>query len=199
MQDENDLLKGMRSECRTCIRKAGRLGVTVQEAEDEGFIDDYYSQLIDVFAKQRLVPTYDRQRVSSLIHYLLPTGNVLLLRALDADGRCIATMISVGMHNRAEVWGSASWRAHQHLRPNEVLFWHTMRYWKSRSVQVLDFGGAGDYKRKYGGYEISVPWMRISRHPVLPLLRNCAALMFSARQRWQRIQYLIANDNILPR
>jgi hypothetical protein len=184
LQDDKDLLKGMRGECRRSIRKAGRSGVTIQQASDEGFVDDYYSQLRDVFAKQRLVPTYDKRRVSALIHHLLPTGNLLLLRALDAGGRCIATIISVGMHSRAEVWGSASWRADQHLRPNEALLWHTIRYWKGRSVQFFDLGGAGDYKRKYGGYAISVPWIRASRHPALPILRNCAALMASARQRW---------------
>jgi hypothetical protein len=170
------------------------MGVTVQEAKDEAFADDYYSQLIEVFAKRRLVPTYDKQRVSALIRHLLPTGNLLLLRALNADGLCIATMISIGMYVRAEVWGSASWRAHQHLRPNETLFWYTMRYWKKRSVQFLDFGGAGDYKRKYGGYEISVPWTRISRYPGLPLLRNSVALITSTRQQWQG-RYSIASTN----
>src|SRR4051794_11517057 len=124
LAEETALLSRMKSTCRTCISKAARSGVTVQEANDEGFVDDYYDQLRDVFAKQGLIPTYDKRRVSALVKHLLPTGNLLLLRALDADGHCIATMISCGMHNRAEMWGSASWRTYQHLRPNETLFWH---------------------------------------------------------------------------
>jgi hypothetical protein len=186
LADEKELLRRMKSQCRTCINKAARSGVTIQEARDERFVEDYYDQLKDVFAKRGLVPTYDKCRVSALIRHLLPTGNVLPLRAFDAEGRCIATMISIGIHKRAEMWGSASWRSHQHLRPNEALFWHTMRYWKSRSVELFDFGGAeaGDYKRKYGGYAISVPWLRVSRYPVLPALRNCAALVATARRRW---------------
>jgi CelD/BcsL family acetyltransferase involved in cellulose biosynthesis len=182
---ENDVFSNFSYECRHCIRKAVRSGVVIQEANDAGFVDDYYGQLTDVFAKQCLIPTYSRERVTALLRHLQTTGNLLLLRAIDADGHCIATMITLAMHDRAEVWGGASWRAYQHLRPNELLVWHTCRYWKSRSIQSLDLGGAGDYKRRYGGHEIAVPWIRTSRYPVLPLLRNSAALLQATRQRWR--------------
>lgn len=180
---EDDLFCNMASACRRCIRKAVRSGVVIQEAKDAAFADDYYCQLVDVFARQGLIPTYDAARVSALIRHLQPAGNLLLLRAIDAEGHCIATGIFPAMHDRAYFWGAASWRAYQHLRPNELLLWHVFRYWKSRSIHFLDMGGAGDYKRKYGGYEISVPWIRTSRYPLLPLLRNSAALAATSRQR----------------
>ncbi|MBV8673059.1 MAG: GNAT family N-acetyltransferase [Acidobacteriaceae bacterium] len=182
--DEDQLFKNMVHPCRRSIRLATREGVVIQEASDAGFVDEFYGQLTDAFVKDKLVPTYGKGRVLALIRHLQPTGNLLLLRALDPDGRCIATLVSVGMHDRAEVWATASWRPYQHLRPNELLAWHSMRYWKSRSVQFLDFGGAGEYKRKYGAHEISVPWIRISRYPVLDLLRSSAAIAVRARQRW---------------
>jgi Acetyltransferase (GNAT) domain len=190
---ENDLFSNFSPACRRCIRKAVRSGVVVQEANDKGFVDDYYSQLRDVFAKQHLVPTYGMGRVSALIRHLLPTGNVLLVRAIDADGHCIATGVFPAMHDRAYFWGAASWRAYQYLRPNELLLWHAFQYWKSRSIHFFDMGGAGDYKRKYGGYEISVPWIRTSRYPVLPLLRNSAALLEASRQRWHGAWQSIAS------
>jgi len=182
-RDEDELFKGFSYDCRHCARKGMRLGIQIQQAGDAGFADDYYNQLIDVFAKRRLIPPYGKDRVSALIRHLQPTGNLLLLRALDADRHCVATLISVGMHNRAEVWSGASWRAYQHLRPNEVLVWETIRYWKSRSVQFLDMGGDGAYKRRYGGCRISVPWIRTSRSSLLPMLRTGAALAMKARQR----------------
>jgi hypothetical protein len=94
-------------------------------------------------------------------------------------------MITLAMHDRAEVWGGASWRAHRYLRPNELLLWHAFQYWKSHSVQFVDLGEAGDYKRRYGGYETSAPWVRTSRYSVLPPLRNSAAPLEAARQRWR--------------
>jgi hypothetical protein len=60
---EDDLFSSMSYDCRHCARKAVRLGVVIQEASDAGFVDDYYSQLTDVFAKQRLIPTYGKDRV----------------------------------------------------------------------------------------------------------------------------------------
>jgi hypothetical protein len=153
----DDLFSNMTPACRRCIRKAVRSGVVIREANDTAFADDYYRQLTDVFAKQGLIPTYEAARVSALIRHLQPTGNLLLLRAIDAEGHCIATGIFPAMDDRAYFWGAASWRAYQHLRPNELLLWHVFQYWKSRSIHFFEMGGAGDYKRKYGGYEISVP------------------------------------------
>jgi hypothetical protein len=67
--------------------------VTVEEAHDAAFADEYYDQLKDVFAKQGLVPPYSVERVRKLIWHLEPTGRLLLLRARDADGNCIGTGI----------------------------------------------------------------------------------------------------------
>jgi CelD/BcsL family acetyltransferase involved in cellulose biosynthesis len=197
--DEDNIFKNMSTTCRRYTRQAARSGIVIQEACDVGFVDDYYSQCVDVFAKQRLVPTYSKGRVAALIRHLQPTGNLSLLRAINAEGRCIATVISLAMNNRAELWGTASWRSHQQQHPNELMFWHLFRYWKQRNVNVFDFGGAGEYKRKYGSYEISVPWIRVSRYPVLPLLRSSAALLATTRQKWHGAWHSIASPSSLPR
>ena len=79
------------------------------------FADEHYAQLQDVFAKQGLVPTYGVARVRLLIRHLQPTGNLLLLRARDAEGHCAATGIFFGMNRHAYFWGNASWRSSQTL------------------------------------------------------------------------------------
>jgi CelD/BcsL family acetyltransferase involved in cellulose biosynthesis len=180
---EWELFASLAPACRRCIRKAGRCGVTVEQATDGNFATDYYSQLVDVFAKQKLTPTYSVDRVRCLLRHLLPTGSLLLLRARDPDGQVIATGIFPAMHGRAYFWGGASWREFQHLRPNELLMWSAMLHWQAHKMRCFDMGGAGDYKRKYGGREICVPWLRVSRYPILSLLRNGAALAIKARQR----------------
>jgi hypothetical protein len=150
--DEDQLFHNMNGSARRyCNRKGPKRGVTVEEARDEEFADDYYAQLCDVFAKQSLVPTYGVDRVRLLVRHLLPTGNLLCLRARDADGRCIATGIFMGMNRYAYFWGNASWRQHQRLRPNEPLHWHAMCYWKRKGMQSYDMCGGGLYKLKYGG------------------------------------------------
>ncbi len=197
-RDEDGLFRNMTKACRGCIRKARRVGVVIQEANDAGFVDDYYSQLTDVFAKHNLIPTYGKKRVTALIRHLKPTGNLLLLRAIDPDGHCIATGISFAMHDHAELWGAASWRTYQNLRPNELLIWYILRYWKNRSVHFLDMGGAGEYKRKYGAYEIFAPWIRTSSYPMVALLRSSAATLVATQQRLLGMWRSIARSTPAP-
>ena len=182
-QSEPVLLANMEGSCRRNIRKAVRCGLRIRECNDESFVDHYYAQLEDVFAKDGLVPTYGKKRVRALMHHLVPEGKVLPLQAIDPEGNCIASMVTVASNETAFLWGSTSWRRFQHLRPNELLMWSSIQHWKSRGVKKLDMGGGGEYKRKYGGYEISVPWLRASKYAGLESLRTTAAQAVRFQQR----------------
>jgi hypothetical protein len=97
-KSDEELFSSMDGACRRCIRKAEKIGVIIEEAHDLAFADEYYQQLVDVFAKQGLIPTYKVDRVRALIRHLEPTGRILLLRARDPDGKCIATGIFPGFN-----------------------------------------------------------------------------------------------------
>ncbi len=183
-QSEEGIFKGMDSACRRCVRKAEKSGVTIEEAHDLVFADEYYAQLKDVFGKQGLVPTYKVDRVRSLIKHMQPTGRILLVRARDAGGKCIATGIFPGFNRIAEFWGNASFRHSQILRPNESIQWYVMRYWKRRGVEVYDWGGGGTYKEKYGCAAHSVPWFTKSRYQFVSTLRDGAKKAFERKQRF---------------
>jgi hypothetical protein len=183
-KSEDEIFNQMDSACRRCVRKAEKSGVVIEEASDLAFADEYFTQLQDVFAKQGLVPTYTVERVRSLIKHLLPTGNLLLVRARDAEGKCIATGIFPGFNKIAEFWGNASFRSSQILRPNEYIQWYVMRYWKRRGIAIYDWGGGGTYKEKYGCVPHSVPWFTKSRYPMVSKFRNEAKKMFERKQRF---------------
>ncbi len=179
---EEELFARTKGSCRTSIRKARRVGVVIEEAQDERFADDYYAQLRDVFAKQGLVPTYDKARVEALIRHVLPTGLLLLVRARDPEGKCIATGIFPAMNRHAFFWGGASWRQHQILQPNEAIMWYAMCYWKRRGMQLFDLGGA-TYVRKYGGHQVTTLRLAKARFPVVWKARQAAKQLFDTRQR----------------
>ena len=181
---EDGLLDAMESSCRRCIRKAEKSGLTIEEAHDPAFADDYYEQLKDVFAKQSLVPTYSIERVRALLRNVEPSGHLLLLRVRDSEGNCVATGIYPGFNRIAEFWGNASFRSHQNLRPNEVCHWYAMRYWKKRGVAIFDWGGEGAYKEKYGCKPHRVPWFTKSRYQIVGALRNEARNMFARKQKF---------------
>ena len=183
-KSEEDLFNSMESACRRCVRKAEKSGVKIEEAHDLAFADEYYEQLKDVFAKQQLVPTYSVERVRSLVRNMEPSGRVLLLRARDAEGKCIATGIYPGFNKIAEFWGNASFRAYQNLRPNEACHWYALRYWKQRGAAIFDWGGEGTYKEKYGCTPYRVPWFTKSRYQIVGALRNEARNMFARKQKF---------------
>ncbi|MEV4348642.1 GNAT family N-acetyltransferase [Actinoplanes sp. NPDC049596] len=181
----DELFAAMASACRRNIRKAAKSGVVVEETsfDDPTFAAEYYDQLRDVFAKQNLVPTYGIDRVRSLLSCVGPSGNLLLLRARDVGGRCIATAILPWHHRTMYFWGGASYRADQLLRPNEALIWHALRWARARGLTEFDFVGGNSYKAKYGTAEIPVPWARRSRSPLVATLRDAAKQGFALKQR----------------
>lgn len=182
---DEQLLARMTSACRRCIHKAEKCGVSIEEASDLEFADDYYTQLKDVFDRQSLIPTYPIERVRELIKQVYPTGMLLLLRARDNIGRCIATGIFPAMNDCMYFWGGASWRTHQISRPNEAIQWYAMKYWKRRGILRYDMGGDGEYKRKYGGRDIAVPWFRKSRNTLISNMRDIARQLHMYRRHFQ--------------
>src|SRR5947199_4840826 len=197
-KSEDEIFNSMDSPCRRCIRKAQKSAVTIEEAHDLAFADEYYEQLKDVFAKQGLVPTYNVERVRALVRNLGPTGNVLLLRARDPEGKCIASGIFPGFNKIVEFWGNASFRAYQGFRPNEFIQWYVIRHWKKRGAQIYDWGGEGTYKEKYGCVPHRVPWFIKSRYEFVSKLRDGAKKMYRGKQRlmgwWQGDRAAVAGE-----
>ena len=180
---EDALFARMASATRRCIRKAEREGVTVEEAAPEGFAAEFHAQLVEVFARQGLMPTYSRERVEKLIEHVHPSGSLLLLRARAPGGESIATGIFAGFGRYSTFWGNGSVTSMLHLRPNQALHWHAMRYWKARGVHLHDWGGTGDYKKNYGPdeyryirqYRSALPWLDQVRGPALKSYKKLRA------------------------
>lgn len=180
---EEELLAQMTSERRHNVRYAERHGVFVEEANDIDFADDYYAQLEEVFARQSLVPTYDVGRVRELIRHVHPSEHLLLLRARNPDGRCVATALVPAFNDTAYFWGGASWREHTGLRPNEALVWYAMTYWKRRGIRQIDLGAGAKFKRSFGRVvEVDIPRVRRSRSRLVGGLRDVARHAFHASQ-----------------
>ena len=87
------------------------------------------------------MPTYGVERVRQLISHIHPAGHLLLLRARDCQGRCVATGIFPHLNGMLYFWGGASWRTHRDLRPNEAIQWEAMRIGKRKGLRTYDMGG----------------------------------------------------------
>lgn len=189
-QSEDDLLADMSSACRRNIRKAERSALVVSEAAPEGFAEEFYGHVEQVFAKQGLKPPYECARIKQMIDQVHPSGNLLLARVTNQEGLCIATGIFPAFGYMAFFWGNGSLREHQILRPNEALHWFVMRYWKARGCQIYDWSGGGEYKQKYGCKKISLSSFRKSRFKILDTGQKYAFKIYNLRRNMLRLRHL---------
>jgi hypothetical protein len=169
---EKDLWASMNGSARRAIRKAEKSGVTIEEAHDLQFADEYFAQLQDVYAKQKLAPPLDVERIRALIRILEPAGMLLMLRARTADGLSIASGLYPFYNHTLFVLGNASWREHQNLRPNEAMHWYAMRWGGRRGIVHCNMVGNKEFKKKFGGYETSSPLLSKSRNRLIAGLRR---------------------------
>lgn len=191
---EDQIWKNMRHDCRQCIRKATKSGVRIEEASDLSFADEHYAQLKHVFAVKKSVPPFGAERVRRLIELVYPSGNLLLLRARNKDGICIATSIFAAMNQIMFHWGAASWRHLSDVRPNEILVWHAIQYWKARGMRIFELIGRGEYKLKFGARRIVVPWVRTSRNRSVAFMRTSAQKAFyKAQSAIGKIAHIVDN------
>lgn len=186
---EDAIFEGMANSCRRAIRKSVKSGVVVAEGDPEGFAEEYYGHLLHVFAKQGLAPSFGVDRVQRLIDHCFDDGHLLLLRAFESGGQCIATSLYPAFNGYSFFWGNGSDPKFLSLRPNEALHWHAMRYWQKRGGRCHDWGGGGDYKAKYGGTPFVVPSFWKSRHPILRLARDTAEKLYYFPRILKRRRY----------
>jgi len=177
--DDKQLYKNMKTDCRNFINQFERRGATIEFVEpNDEFAEDFYNQLLDVFAKQKLVPTYGVEKVKRLLKHLAVNDSVLCLRVRDPKGLSIATSIFPGFNKKFFFWGGASLRSYHNYRPNEYMIYTAMKYWRNRGCEVFDMVGIRPYKKKFGSWEVHYPIIIAPRYKILYYLKNFAAKLY---------------------
>ena len=177
--DDEQLYKQMKTDCRNFVKQFERRGARVEKAEpDEEFAEEYYRQLEDVFAKQKLVPTYEVDKVKCFLRNLAVNERVLCLKVISPEDKCIATGIFPGYNHKMFFWGGASYRDFQQYRPNEYMIYTAMKYWRDRGCKMFDMVGIRPYKKKFGAYEVHYPTIVVVKYPFLNTLKKWAAKLY---------------------
>lgn len=176
---DEELFKVFKTDCRNFIRQFERRGATIEIATpDDTFAEEYYDQLMDVFAKQGLTPSYSLEKVKNIMATLGKTDKTLCLRVRNPEGLSIASSIFFGFHKKCYFWGGASYREHQHYRPNEYMIWTAIQYWRGRGCSTFDMVGDRSYKRKFGPVPVSYALIYLTKYPILISMRNLAKKLY---------------------
>lgn len=156
--NEDEMWKRLdRSSCRKSINKAKREGLIVEEVTETSlasFIEEFYRELQEVFARQGLVPTYTIERVRSLFRHL--RNDEILTFQVKHGEQTIATAIFPYDERRVYGFGFASWKRFQTLRPNDLLIWTIMTRSAKMGIKQLDLTGKGSFKPKFGSEAVDV-------------------------------------------
>lgn len=185
--DDNQMFKNMKTDCRNFIRQFDRRGASIELAEpNEEFVCEHYNQLKDVFAKQKLVPSYSQDKILSFVKNLSINNRVLCLRVRNPEGCSIATSIFPGYNKKFIYWTGASLKHFQHYRPNEYMIYTAMKYWRDKGCTKFDMMGIRPYKKKFGSSEVHYPVFIIPKYRILYHLKNWTANLyyFSGKVMW---------------
>lgn len=182
--DDDELLARMSPMARRNIRTAERNGVTVElvTSEFDRLGRELHDQLVAAFARRGSRPAFREHRILCALRHIGPSDRAVVLRARREDGRPVASGVFPGVVGGAAVlWMVGGDGEARRLRANELLMWSAMRAWRDRGAEVMDFGGGGAYKEKYGGVPISVPWGRSSRFSRMESVRGAVGRLRRSR------------------
>ena len=177
----DDVLNGFTKNGRRDVRAFPRKGAQVVKVPfDSNFVERYYDQLIDVFAKQGMKPFYSLEKMYDLVEAFADhPERVLALEACDPDGNKIASVFSFGYGKWAYFVGAASYREFQKYLPNEGLFFEFVQHWNRVGIPNLDLVGYREYKMKYAPEIREVPVIFFEKIPGLSLGKDLLKKMVS--------------------
>lgn len=164
----DSLMESFSKNGRRDVRASARKGLVFKEMPfDKEFADAYYDQLIDVFDKQNLKPSYDLQKVYDLVEVFETIPEQVFAVGAFWEGKCVATVFSFGFGNWTYYMGAASYRDYQKYLPNEGLFWEFIKHWNENGISNIDMVGYREYKLKYNPEIIRVPVFMFQKYPFL--------------------------------
>jgi ribosomal protein S18 acetylase RimI-like enzyme len=191
--DPAKTLSGVHPRTRTYMRSLSKGNLIVSLDDDAWFIDEHYSQVQSVFARNGNAIPFSKNRLAQLVHHMRPSGRLLTvaLRKPD-DGRCIGSGVFLIGGNEMHLWTWAHREEFGRLHPIELITWIAMQKAMEAGCTTLDLSGGGHAKTKYGPLpdETNVRWLR-SRYRWMSEARRLAVrgyrLQQSARGRAARL------------
>lgn len=166
-QTEETLWGNLKSECRTRVRKAQKLGVEVRAETSGEFIEEFWRMSLETFAKANIQPTHSR-RFAQELWKRLSDPSVDRVEALSAwlNGRRIATLVLPFDDHTMYYWGGAGYQDLRDIPAHNLLHWTAILQAKQRGLREYDFistvGGAGRFKKTFGpeAVDIATHWER---------------------------------------
>ncbi|MGH7803163.1 MAG: GNAT family N-acetyltransferase, partial [Candidatus Binatia bacterium] len=158
-EPEQALWQSLKSECRSRIRKAEKLGIETRIEDTADFIPDFWRMSLETFARSAARPTYDEAMVREVWRRFQPAGRLLVLSAF-LRGERVSTLVLPHDDRTIIYWGGASAQAHRDLPTGNLLHWRAILEARGRGLIGYDMisttGGPGRFKKTFGPKLVSI-------------------------------------------
>ena len=181
--DTDPMWRALDSTCRNRIRKALRLGLTVEDTDDPAVMDEYYDLYLRLMRRKRFASPFGRRHVHLLFSHLKPADRLFALRVKDARGRVLSVGLFPHDDRSMYFWSGASRADAQDLCPNDLLHWRAMCLGAERGLRRYNMSGDGRFKRKFGGELVGVARWHKCYSAAARLGRTGYELWFRKRSR----------------
>ena len=157
-RNENDIFRSFSSDRRNNIRKAEKKGVIVKEIDSVSQVPIFYDIINTVYRKKK-VPLADISLFENCFRFLFKRGMFKIFLA-QYGTEWIGGHAVLLFKNHILAWYGGTVEQWSTFHPNEMLWWHVIKWGISSGFHTLDLGGAGkpgkpygprDYKARFGG------------------------------------------------
>lgn len=162
---EERLFKSFEGRVRNAVRKAESLGVKVEIAQTPEAVRDYYHLHCETRQKHG-VPPQPFHFFQAIYREILSKGNGIVALARH-NGLPIAAAVFFHLGRKVIYKYSASNKASQQFRPNNLLMWEAIRWYARAGHVEMHFGrtslnneGLRMYKRGFGTREERIDYLR---------------------------------------
>lgn len=155
-----------RTRIRTNIRKARKIGVTVEDVQERSQIETYYRIYLETMRRRKATP-YPLEFFFTIWDVLSPARTLKMLLAKYRD-KYIAGEIFFCWRKKLHFWGNVSLSEYFSLKPNDLLDYSAIKWGVENGYSQVDFGltppnersGLYRVKKKWGGTPVSLPTLQ---------------------------------------
>lgn len=162
---QDQLFRKFEGRVRNAVRKAESMGVKIEISDSLQAVKDFY-RLHGQTRRRHGVPPQPFQFFQNVYREILAKGNGIVALA-KFQGAAVAAAVYFHLGRKAVYKYSASDKAAQQLRPNNLLMWEAIRWYAQAGCAEMHFGrtslsneGLRLYKRGFGTREEELHYIR---------------------------------------
>lgn len=187
--DPDETWRGLKSEVRTQVRKAGKLGLRVDWGQDDDVLRAFYSILARNM-RDLGTPVFPVDLFRNIARAADGNAEFGVVRLDDVP---IAACLATHGDGLTEIPSAASLRAYRKTAANSLMYWSAIERAIERGQSEFDFGrstlGGATYifKKKWGASACPVTWQYYLRRGDTQSMRPDNKRFALAIQLWQRL------------